>query len=156
MSDRFLLKIQIGYPSLADEVRMVEAISTGRARADFDLSKLKPLIGPEEVVAMQQSVATVRVDAAVLDYAVRLVHASREWPGISMGAGPRGSLALVRLARAKAAMDGRDFVVPDDVRDVLLPALRHRIALSPELQLEGQSPDAVLSAMADRVKAPQR
>jgi len=154
--DRFLLKILIGYPSLADEVRMVEAISTGRARADFDLSKLRALVGPEEVVALQQAVATVRVDAAVLDYIVRLVHATREWPGIAMGAGPRGSLALVRLARARAAMDGRDFVLPDDVRDVLLPALRHRIALSPELQLEGQAPDAVLAVLAERVKAPQR
>jgi MoxR-like ATPase len=73
-----------------------------------------------------------------------------------LGAGPRGSLALVRLARAQAAIEGRDFVVPDDVRDVLLPALRHRIALSPELQLEGQSPDAVLSALRERVKAPQK
>jgi MoxR-like ATPase len=154
--DRFLLKILIGYPSLADEVRMVEAISTGRARADFDLSTLKALLAPEDVVAMQQAVASVRVDAAVLDYAVRLVHATREWPGIAMGAGPRGSLALVRLARAQAAMDGRDFVVPDDVREVLLPALRHRIALSPELQLEGQSPDAVLAALRERVKAPQK
>jgi MoxR-like ATPase len=62
----------------------------------------------------------------------------------------------VRLARAQAAMEGRDFVVPDDVRDVLLPALRHRIALSPELQLEGQSPDAVLAALRERVKAPQK
>jgi MoxR-like ATPase len=73
-----------------------------------------------------------------------------------MGAGPRGSLALVRLARAQAALEGRDFVVPDDVRDVLLPALRHRIALSPELQLEGQSSDAVLAALRERVKAPQQ
>jgi MoxR-like ATPase len=154
--DRFLLKIQIGYPTLEDEVRMVGEISTGRASAEFDLAKLSALIGPDDVVAMQQAVSQVHVDDTVLDYAVRLVRATREWPGISMGAGPRGSLALVRLARAQAVMEGRDFVVPDDVRGVVLPALRHRIALSPELQLEGQTPDAVLSALRERVRAPQK
>ncbi len=154
--DRFLLKILIGYPSLEDENRMVSAVSNGRTAADFDLSSVQAVLKPADVIAMQLATAAIRIDPAVLDYAVRIVRATREWPGISIGAGPRGSLALVRLARAAAALDGRDFVVPDDVREIAKPALRHRLALSPELQIEGQRADDVLDALLARVAAPQK
>ena len=87
---------------------------------------------------------------------MRIAAATRRWPGISAGAGPRGSIALVRAARAQALLNGRDFVIPDDVRQVALPALRHRISLSPELQIEGQSCDDVLGALLAKVNAPRR
>jgi len=92
----------------------------------------------------------------VLDYAVRLARATREWPGISLGAGPRGSLALVRAARSYAVLQGRDFVTPDDIRAVAKPALRHRITLAPELQIEGMRIDAVIDALLAKVEAPRR
>ena len=154
--DRFLLKILIDYPQLADEKRMVDAITTGRSASDFDLSQVRRVLSAADIVAMQQGTAAVIVDEQVIDYAVRIVAATRKWPGISLGAGPRGSIALVRAARAQAVLQGRDFVTPDDVREIAKPALRHRITLSPELQIEGQSPDDALQALLAKVEAPRK
>ncbi len=154
--DRFLLKVLIGYPSRADEKKMVVAVSQGRMASDFDLSQVRRVVGPEEIVAMQLGTALVTVDDAVIDYAVRIAAATRDWAGIALGAGPRGSLALVRAARAQAVLSGRDFVTPDDVREIAKPALRHRIALAPELQIEGQAPDDVLHALLAKVEAPRQ
>ncbi len=154
--DRFLLKVLIDYPSRADEVRMVASVSQGRNAAAFDLARVQRVLGPDDIAAMQAGTAQVTVDEAVIDYAVRIVGATRDWAGIAMGAGPRGSLALVRAARAQAVLSGRDFVTPDDIREIALPALRHRIALAPELQIEGQAPDDVLKALLAKVEAPRQ
>jgi len=154
--DRFLFKLLIGYPRHADEVRMVAEVTGGRGGGDFELDEVVPVVGAAELVAMQQGVAQVTVDPAVLDYAVRIVAATRQWPGIALGAGPRGSIALVRAARAQAVLEGRDFTTPDDIRAVAVPALRHRIALAAELQIDGQSPDDVLRALLARVEAPRK
>ena len=154
--DRFLLKLLIGYPSFADETRMVTAISEGRMAADFDLSQVQQVVSQDDIVRLQLGTALVRVDPAVIDYAVRIAAATRKWPGIALGAGPRGSIALVRTARAQAVLAGRDFVTPDDVRDIAKPALRQRIALAPELQIEGQAPDDVLHALLAKVEAPRQ
>jgi MoxR-like ATPase len=154
--DRFLLKILMGYPGHEDEVRMVGNVSTGRNAHDFDLASVQKVLGPAQIVAMQQGTSQVEVDPVVLDYAVRLVRASREWPGIALGAGPRGSLALVRAARAQAVLAQRNFVTPDDVRTVVKPALRHRISLAPELQIEGQRVDQVLDGLLAKVPAPRQ
>lgn len=154
--DRFLLKVLIDYPTLDDEKRMVDAITTGRSAADFDLSQVPRVLNAAEVVALQQATAAITVDPEVIDYAVRIVAATRQWPGIALGAGPRGSIALVRAARAQAVLSGRDFVTPDDVRDIAKPALRHRIALAPELQIEGQSADDALTALLAKVDAPRK
>ncbi|GAB1595148.1 AAA family ATPase [Lysobacter claricitrinus] len=153
--DRFLLKVLIGYPSRADEVRMVADVSRGAA-STFDLSSVPRVLGPDDIVAMQNATAQLHVDDAIIDYAVRIAASTRDWAGIALGAGPRGSIALVRCARAQAVLAGRDFVTPDDVREIALPALRHRIGLSPELQLEGQSTDTVLKALLARVEAPRQ
>ncbi|MBC7656111.1 MAG: MoxR family ATPase [Frankiaceae bacterium] len=154
--DRFLLKILMGYPGHDDEVRMVGNVSTGRNAHDFDLDRVQRVISRQQIIAMQQGTAQVTVDPVVLDYAVRLARATREWPGISLGAGPRGSLALVRAGRAHAVLQGRDFVTPDDIRAVAKPALRHRITLAPELQIEGMRIDAVIDALLAKVEAPRR
>jgi MoxR-like ATPase len=153
--DRFLLKILIDYPAHEDELRMVATISSGIA-TQFDLSAIRAVVQPAEVVAMQAATAAIAVDPVVLDYAVRIVRATRTWPGIAMGAGPRGSLALVRAARAQAVLDGRDFVTPDDLVRIARPALRHRIALAPEMQIEGRRVDQVLDALLLKVEAPRR
>ena len=154
--DRFLLKVLIGYPSLADETRMVAAVSEGRMASDFDLGQVQRVASQEDVLAMQLGTAQVRVDQAVLDYAVRIAAATRKWPGIALGAGPRGSIGLVRAARAQAVLGGRDFVTPDDLREIAKPVLRHRVSLAPELQIEGQSTDDVLHALLAKVDAPRQ
>ncbi len=154
--DRFLLKVLIDYPQLDDEKRMVAAITAGRSAGDFDLSQVPRVMSGAEVVRMQQEVAAITVDPQVIDYAVRIVAATRKWPGIALGAGPRGSIALVRASRAQAVLSGRDFVTPDDVREIARPALRHRIALAPEMQIEGQSTDDVLTALLAKVEAPRK
>ncbi len=154
--DRFLLKIRMAYPELADELSMVSAVSQGRSASTFDLSRVRAVARPETIVAMQAGTALVRVDPVVLDYAVRIVRASRDWPGIALGAGPRGSLALVRAARAQAVIQGRDFVVPDDIVTIARPALRHRISLAPEMQIEGRRVDDLLDALLLKVSAPRQ
>jgi MoxR-like ATPase len=154
--DRFLLKVKMGYPVLEDEVRMVGSVASGRSALEFDLSRVQPVVDRASIVAMQHGTSRVAMDPVVLDYAVRLVRATREWPGIALGAGPRGSLALVRSARAQAVLEGRDFTTPDDVRAIAKPALRHRIALAPELQIEGQRVDDVIDALLAKVDAPRR
>ncbi|MCT8274552.1 AAA family ATPase [Xanthomonas translucens] len=154
--DRFLLKILIDYPQLEDEKRMVQAVTTGRSAGDFDLSQVPRVLSAADVVAMQLGTAAIVVDPQVIDYAVRIVAATRSWPGIALGAGPRGSIALIRAARAQAVLSGRDFVTPDDIRDIAKPALRHRIALSPELQIEGQNADDALGALLAKVEAPRK
>jgi MoxR-like ATPase len=154
--DRFLIKVVIGYPTLEDEKRMVAGVVNGKVAADLDVSKVHSVLSQPELLAVQQGVAAIRMDAAVTDYAVRIVRITREWPGVIAGAGPRGGLALARLARAQAAVEGRDFVTPDDVRAVALPALRHRLLLAPEALIERQRPDDVLNALVHKVPAPRQ
>jgi len=154
--DRFLLKILMDYPEHEDEVRMVGNVSSGRNASDFDLSRVLRVIDRAQIAGMQLGTAQVTVDPVVLDYAVRVARATRTWPGIALGAGPRGSLALVRAARANAVLQGRDFTTPDDVRAVAKPALRHRLTLAPELQIEGQRVDQVLDGLLLKVEAPRK
>ena len=154
--DRFLLKILMNYPSLADELSMVSAVTLGRASHDFDLARVPAVARPEEILAMQFGVAQVRVDPVVLDYAVRIARATRDYSGIALGAGPRGGLAIVRAARAHAVLESRDFVIPDDVCAVAKPALRHRISLAPEMQIEGRKIDEVLERLLAQIPAPRR
>jgi MoxR-like ATPase len=154
--DRFLIKVVIGYPSAEDESRMVASVVNGKVAADLDISRVQPVMSQAELMALQQGVAAIRMDATVTDYAVRIVRTTREWPGVIGGAGPRGGLALARLARAQAVLDGRDFVTPDDVRAVALPALRHRLMLAPEALIERQRPDDLLRALLHKVPAPRQ
>lgn len=154
--DRFLLKVLIDYPSHDEEVAMVERLTQGKIGETLALHELKPLLNAEQVQALQQVCARIHVDSQVADYAVRLCRNSRQAPGISLGAGPRGSLALVRAARANALLNGRGFVTPDDIVNVALPALRHRLQLAPEWLLEGRSVDSALQNLIASVPAPRK
>ncbi|WP_229417034.1 AAA family ATPase [Massilia eburnea] len=153
--DRFLIKAQIAYPSEKEETAMLLAVTQDRVGDSLEVAQVRTLIKPETLVALQQLVARIRVDDAVANYAVRMVRATRQWPGVSVGAGPRGSIALIRLARAMALMGGRDYATPDDIKKASLPVLRHRIALSPESELDGLSADDVLAALIESVAAPR-
>lgn len=154
--DRFLLKIYIGYPSLEEEIAMVNAVTNQQVGDRFQLDQLQAIVTPEAVSAMQQVTAQIAVDQAVVDYATRITQATRQGQGLRFGAGPRGSIALVRAARAHALLEGRDFVHPDDIKQIALPVLRHRVSLAPEMELEGYNSDHVLNAVLEKTEAPRQ
>jgi MoxR-like ATPase len=153
--DRFLLRIDIGYPAHDEESAIVERATVGQAGDQLPLDGVQQRVQDRHVVTLQQMAAAVRVDPKVTDYAVRIVRATRGAPGLSNGAGPRGAIALVRAARAAALMGGRDFATPDDVKRLALAALRHRVLLAPDAQLEGRRVDDLLSALLETVDAPR-
>ncbi len=153
--DRFLLKVLIDYPSLDEERALVAASCSGRTGDKLDVEAVRQVATPEQLIALQQIAAGLKVDESVLDYAIRIARSTREWSGIAVGAGPRGAIALVRAARAAALLGGRDYVTPDDVKRMALPALRHRISLVPEAEIEGLSIDAVLGTLLARTDAPR-
>ncbi|MDH2197842.1 AAA family ATPase [Ectopseudomonas oleovorans] len=153
--DRFMLKLRMDYPQLDEELNMVRQV-TRSARADMlEVSPLRTLLQAKDVLALQKIASDLPLDDQVLDYAVRLARATRSWPGLAMGAGPRASIALVRGARARALLRGGDFVLPDDIKSCALAVLRHRVRLAPELDIEGLSVDQVLQQLLDQVPAPR-
>ena len=154
--DRFLLKVRIDYPGAGDEARMVRQVTQGQVGDRLNVEAVATLVDPATVLALQTITASLAVDDQVLDYAVRLSRATRNWSGVTAGAGPRGGIALTRAARAAALVAGRDFVTPDDVKIMALPALRHRVTPAPELELEGQSSDMILKTLIDQVEAPRK
>ncbi|HSL20230.1 MAG TPA: MoxR family ATPase [Vicinamibacterales bacterium] len=153
--DRFLFKIEIGYPSSAEEAAVLVRVTADQAGDELPLAGVKPCLNSDGVTGLQRIVARQRVDEQVIDYAVRIVRATRDHVGLAIGAGPRGALALVRGARAAALLDGRGYVTPDDIKRVALPALRHRVALSPDALLEGRSANDLLADVIGSVPAPR-
>jgi len=153
--DRFLFKVEIGYPSTADEAAVVARVTTGQAGDELPLADVKPCLDRLAVSKLQHLAARQRVDEQVIEYAVRMVRATRDWAGVAMGSGSRGALALVRGARAVALFDGRDYVTPDDIKRIALPALRHRIALAPDALLEGRTTNDLLVEVIETTAAPR-
>lgn len=153
--DRFLVKLLIEYPTGSDENTLVKAVTSGQVGDTLNVSSVSQVIDPTGVQRIQAIVSTLMVDERVNDYAVAIVRKTREWPGVAVGAGPRGGIALIRAARAQALLAGREFVTPDDVKRVARPCLRHRLTLSPELEIEGHSTDEILGAILGGVDAPR-
>ncbi len=152
--DRFIMKVLIDYP-----VRDAECEIVNRAAAEIpgeSATSVSVICGPREIVAAQQATAAVQVVPEVVGYAVALAAATRESRAISLGAGTRGAISLVRIGKAFAALDGRDFVTPDDIKRAALPVLRHRVQLTPEIAISGQDVDDVLRAIVESVPAPRR
>ncbi len=153
--DRFLLKVLVDYPAADEEKALVTRITSGHIGDSLQVDEVMPVVKPETVQALQRIAAMLAVDERIYDYAVRIVRATRTWPGVAIGAGPRGTIGMIRAARANALMNGRDFVTPDDIKSVALPVLRHRIALAPDVQLEGQTQDGMLGLIVDSIEAPR-
>jgi MoxR-like ATPase len=153
--DRFLLKIDIGFPPQEEETAIVRRTTERQAGNQLPLDTVTPCLQERQVLALQRMASFILADERVIDYAVRITRATREWPGLSYGAGPRGAIALVRAARATALMQARDFITPDDVKQHALPALRHRVLLAPDAQLEGRSVDELLHGAVESVEAPR-
>ena len=148
--DRFLMRIGVGYPTNDDEWRIIER----RLQRKTDVVQLTPVVGPSDLEQMKASVEDVFVSEAIGRYIVSIVDATRSAPRVQVGASPRGSLALVKLARAKAVLAGREFVTPEDVKAVAVPALAHRIALRPDSWVAGVKGDEIVRNVLDSVPAP--
>jgi MoxR-like ATPase len=154
--DRFLFKLVVGYPGEREELEILK-LHTRETPPDRDLvHQLERVTSPDEVLEAQRACARVLVDVHVLGYINALVRATRKWPTFALGVSPRAGVAILRGARAIAALEGRAYTVPDDVQEVVLPALRHRVMLTPEAEVEGRSPDELLTELVRSVEVPLR
>ncbi len=142
--DRFMVRVRLGYLASDGEVEMVVR-RLDRGTAAFPVARQR--VSAEELLAMRASLEQVAVEADLLRYVVGLVGATRKHPQVLVGASPRGTLAIVQLARARAVLDGRDYVIPEDVKEVAVPALGHRLSLRPELWVRGVTGDEVVGTI---------
>ena len=152
--DRFLLKLQVPYPGLQDEVRLLSNVQNGFESRELDTMDLKP-IDAGLLEQAQQELKSVTVEEALFSYIVQITRRTREWPSLSLGASPRAAVSLMAVSKALAAFDGRDYVIPDDVKAASRPVLRHRIIMKPEADLEGITPDQVLEDVLHAVQVPR-
>ena len=149
--DRFLLRLRFGYLDSADEVSMLQR----RLDRRVDEATLRQVTSAAELIAMRASLEDVQVAPDLLEYAVALIRATRQHPQIQVGASPRGALALVQLARGEAILQGRDYVIPDDIKGIAVPALAHRITLRPELWVRQVTGDDVIARLLGEVPVPR-
>ena len=153
--DRFLFKVVVGYPTRDEERAIVHRHghrTTMPRLADFDI---RPVADLGTIAAMRAAIAQIRVSDEIIDYIVDLVRATRERPSISYGASPRAATMLTTAARSFAAMAGRDFVLPDDIKALAVPALRHRVVLAPGAEIEGLTTEQVVKQIVEQVPAPR-
>ena len=147
--DRFLMKFQLGYPSMEEELKMLEML-----QHQHPLESIGEVVSAEEIIACQQVVRSVHVDAKVSQYIMEIVHATRGHEDLTLGASPRGSIALFRGSQAMAALRGRDYVLPDDVKFVVAPILAHRLILSPESRLRKVTAEQVVQDVVSEIAVP--
>jgi MoxR-like ATPase len=153
--DRFLVKINVPYPALDAELEMLARYAGGFDPERPGVASPGPVVDPSSLVALRAAVDGVRVAPEVREYVAALVRATRDDAGLTLGGSPRATVALFRVARAAALLNGRDFVTPDDVKDYAPAVLRHRVSVAPELEVEGRTADEVLQGIFTRVRAPQ-
>jgi MoxR-like ATPase len=149
-----MLKVIIDYPNEQDEQIMLRQVCS-QAQGGFGLEHIRTLLKPAHVLSLQKIAEQITVDEQILQYVVKLVRATRSWPGINRGAGPRACIALLSAARAYALISNNSFVTPDDVKKMFIPALRHRILLSPELAIEGVAAERILHNILTQIEAPR-
>ncbi|MGA2903762.1 MAG: MoxR family ATPase [Candidatus Korobacteraceae bacterium] len=153
--DRFLLKIDIAYPTAAEEAQLLSRFQQGFDSRDLSSLALQAL-DPAVLVGAQEEIRTrVRVEESLFTYVVRVARATRESPALSLGASPRAAVFLMQAAKAVAAVDARDYVIPDDVKSAALPVLRHRVLLKPEAELEGLTADQIIQDLLRTIEVPQ-
>ena len=153
--DRFLLKIRVAYPSEAEELQILQRHHAGSGAGLLEDAAIAPI--PEGLLAAARAeVRSIRIEPELYTYILALARRTREWPTLLLGASPRAALSLMRVAQASAAFDGRDYLVPDDVKCAVQPVLRHRVMLKPEAELEGFDADRVLSDVVAAVPVPRQ
>ena len=152
--DRFLLKLRVPYPAAQDEVRLLSNVQNGFESRELEKMNLAP-IETGLLADAQQQVKAVTVQEALFSYIVQIIRRTRDWPSLSLGASPRAAVSLMAVSKGFAAMDGRDYIIPDDVKAAAHPVLRHRIILKPEADLEGISADQVVEDVLRAVEVPK-
>jgi MoxR-like ATPase len=152
--DRFLVKIRVQYPGADEEVRLLSNVHNGFDSHDLDAADLRA-VAPDLLVSARKEARSVKVQESLFTYVVQLARRTREWPALSLGASPRAAVSLMRFAQALAAIDGRAYVVPDDVKQAMLPVLRHRVIVRPEADLEGMTADQILLEVIRAVEVPR-
>jgi MoxR-like ATPase len=152
--DRFMFKLLVDYPAAEEEARILTMHST-QDDLDHRLAALETVSSPQEIVEMTRRTSEVHVDPKLVDYVNSIVRLTRQWPCFHMGASPRAGLALMQGARTLAAFRGRDYAVPDDVVELALPAMRHRVILTAEAEVEGHDVDQLLTEMLRSVEVPR-
>jgi len=152
--DRFLLKIRVPYPAANDEVQILSNVQNGFEAREIDSMGLTPL--PTGLLAQaQQEVKSVKVEPALFTYIVQIARRTRDWPSLSSGASPRAAISLMVVARAMAAIDARNYIIPDDVKHAAPPVLRHRVVLKPEADQEGLTADLIITDLLKAVEVPK-
>jgi MoxR-like ATPase len=152
--DRFLVKIRVPYPDVADETQLLSNIHGGVDPQHLESIPLNAL-DPELLSEARREVRKVKVEPSLFSYITKIIRRTREWPAVSLGASPRAAVSLLRFSMAIAAVDGRDYVIPDDVKGAVPPVLRHRLIIRPEADLEGITTDQVLSEITQAVEIPK-
>jgi MoxR-like ATPase len=148
--DRFLLKISLGYPDQTEEMTILE-----RFQKDDPLVALKPVADPDQIIHLQQLRKEIKISVPIRQYITDIVAATRNTYSLRFGSSPRGSLGLMRASQGLAALKGRDYVLPDDVKQLVLPVLTHRIILNEEAKLSGETPEQILAEIITRIPVPQ-
>jgi MoxR-like ATPase len=152
--DRFLIKIRVPYPALADERTILERHHLSVEPKDLELTPLTS-VSPTLLAAARREIRAVRIEPALFDYLLAIIRRTRDWPTITLGASPRASTSLMLVAKAYAARDGRDFLIPDDIKIAATPVLRHRLVLRPEAELEGFDTDRVINDILTATALPK-
>jgi MoxR-like ATPase len=153
--DRFMCKILLRYPTAEEELEVLESYDRGHDLHRAVQSELQPVMNPAEVLASRSDLTAIRISPEVLRYLSEVVRATRSSPQIQVGASPRAAVHLLLLSKTTAAMDGREFVTPDDVKAAAPSVLRHRLLLTPEAQVAAETPDRVLSRVLARIEVPR-
>lgn len=151
--DRFLFKIEVGYPSLEEEVQILSGLA--QEDASVQLETIQAILSAEDVGGFQALVRHVHIEDPLVRYIAQLIQQTRSHAALDLGASPRASLALLQAAKAKATMDGRDFVKPEDIQTLAYPVLRHRIMLTAEQEMEGKQPDDVIRRIIEQIEVPR-
>ncbi len=152
--DRFLFKIRVDYPQAGEEFEILERHHQGFSAHDLERFELTPV--PQDLAeAARAEAAATRVEPELLRYIAAIVRKTRDWPALSLGASPRASVGLLQAAKVRAALDGRDYVIPDDVKAMAAPVLRHRLMVRPESDMEGVTPDRVVADVVAQIEIPK-
>jgi len=153
--DRFVLKSRLDYPDPAAESGVLDRVLAGFESSETETFGITPVLDATGLDALRRAVRRVRVQPTLVEYITALVRSTRNTPALTMGASPRASVALLKLSQAAALLDGRDFVIPDDIKALVPAVMRHRVTLAPELELEGVTADDALDTLVQRVEAPR-
>ena len=148
--DRFLMKVRLGYLTAREEAELM-----GRPRIHSPLDELEPVVSPSELHLAQSAVREIYVEADLREYIARLVERTRNHPDIALGVSTRGSLTIFAAAQARAALEGREYVLPDDIKALAQPVLAHRVILRPSAEMQGQTPAGVIAQLVEREYVPQ-